>query len=127
MKRTIWYMYKDGEERAFAMTRPPERNWVALQAADGYVLVSFELELPNPADIQMGTVAVIGPYNRGIGPAPRVQRHTVESLTETLRHNFVRADGDCICHGCECSYSSHPHDQAVPWLTVLCDGSRVKL
>ncbi len=45
---------------------------------------------------------------------------------------FVRASGDCVCAWCGREYRKHPLDpyelyDGWPWLTVLCDGRRVKL
>lgn len=47
--------------------------------------------------------------------------------------NGLRADGSMICTRCNRDYFSHPMDWRVigygnvPFLNVLCDGSRVKL
>lgn len=53
--------------------------------------------------------------------------HTVETLSETLRDNYVRASGDCVCSACGATYHDHPADEVEDWLTVLCNGRRVKL
>ena len=37
MKKTIWFMWKDGEERTFAMTSPPSFEWAARQQAAGFL------------------------------------------------------------------------------------------
>lgn len=42
------------------------------------------------------------------------------------RDEFVRAGGGCEC-SCGETYHRHLHDPKEPWLTVLCDGRRVKL
>lgn len=46
----------------------------------------------------------------------------------------IRASGDCICSVCGKRYGDHPTDKVVlsaidslPFLHVLCDGTRVKL
>lgn len=130
MKRTVWYMYKLGEERDFVSTRPPETEWAKAMHLQGYILVSFEIDLPDPAHLQLGTLAALGPYRPStMGPAhpARPMVHTVESLTVTLRETFVRAEGDCACPLCSRPYREHPADEAEEWLTVLCDGRRVKL
>lgn len=44
-----------------------------------------------------------------------------------------RADGRCTCPGCGLEYRDHPQDPRVlsnagePFMTILCDGRRVKL
>lgn len=35
--------------------------------------------------------------------------------------------GNCICEICGDDYHHHAVDPRDPWLTLLCDGSRVKL
>lgn len=55
------------------------------------------------------------------------------SLTRDDVPDFVRAAGDCACTWCGKPYWKHPGDpyevtrEGVRWLTVLCDGRRVKL
>lgn len=47
--------------------------------------------------------------------------------------DYDRASGDMVCSMCDCHYHEHPLDWRligygnVPFLVVLCDGSRVKL
>jgi hypothetical protein len=47
--------------------------------------------------------------------------------------NFTRASGACVCSQCGQRYDRHPHDpyeidaNGARWLTLLCDGTRVKL
>ena len=55
-RATIWYMWKPGDERTFAMTIPPAREWAAIQKAAGYNIVSFEIELPDVAQMQLAAV-----------------------------------------------------------------------
>jgi hypothetical protein len=38
-----------------------------------------------------------------------------------------RAGGDCACEVCGRTYFRHPESRDYPFLTVLCDGSLVKL
>lgn len=127
MKRTVWYMFKPGEERDYAMTRPPSPDWAVKMDQEGFILVSFEIELPDPAHIQLGTQVVLGPYRRSMGPHSPMVAHTVGKLTDTLRKTFYRAGGDCLCMDCGEDYRHHPMDEVEKHLTVLCDGRRVKL
>ena len=47
---------------------------------------------------------------------------------EQQRAGFMHADGDAICEACSEPYCHHANDdQEGPMLTVLCDGTRVKL
>lgn len=127
MKRTIWYMYKPGEARDYVTTHPPSPAWVAIQKKDGYVLVSFEVDLPDPAQLQLGTQVMLGPHPRQHGAVVPQGVHSVEELNKTLRSLFVRASGDGLCMECGAAFEKHPIDAVEPWLTVLCDGRRVKL
>lgn len=43
------------------------------------------------------------------------------------REAFFRAGGDVFCEVCGQEYREHVDDPIDPWLTVLCDGTRVKL
>jgi hypothetical protein len=61
MKQTIWFMWKPGEKRTFVSTNPPSPEWAEIQRKDGFYMVSFDLELPDPADISMGTLARVVP------------------------------------------------------------------
>lgn len=53
--------------------------------------------------------------------------------TKDGKHEIIRASGDCICEICGKEYRRHPDDmeelsyQGLPFLQVLCDGTRVKL
>lgn len=40
---------------------------------------------------------------------------------------FYRCDGALICWDCWRPYYNHKHDPDADWLTVLCNGWRVKL
>lgn len=42
-------------------------------------------------------------------------------------HGYFRASGKSICEECDQLYSKHPVDKIEDWLTVLCNGRRVKL
>lgn len=46
MKKTIWYMAKPGEERDYAMTKPPNPWWAEECKKQGYVIFSVEVDLP---------------------------------------------------------------------------------
>jgi hypothetical protein len=54
-------------------------------------------------------------------------------LPRSRPEDMVRAGGDCVCAQCGEPYRRHAHDpyesdaSGEPWLTVLCDGRRVKL
>lgn len=41
--------------------------------------------------------------------------------------DYHLADGRCICDDCGHEYRKHPEDKRWVWLTVLCDGTVVKL
>jgi hypothetical protein len=56
MVKTIWFMWKPGEERTYALTVQPSEFWVALQKREGFNLVSFEIELPDLVDAKLGKV-----------------------------------------------------------------------
>ena len=54
--------------------------------------------------------------------------------TGGLRHSsakpdvgWLRASGSTSCEVCDELYENHPPDESYAWLTVLCDGVRVKL
>jgi hypothetical protein len=40
---------------------------------------------------------------------------------------FRRADGNSVCEACSEPYREHPEHPSDRWLTILCDGSLVKL
>lgn len=41
--------------------------------------------------------------------------------------DWVRASGLCVCPVCGKLYYDHPYLVGFEWLTLLCDGSLVKL
>jgi hypothetical protein len=47
--RTIWFMWKTGEERTYAMTTQPPSAWAEIQRNAGFFLVSINVELPDPS------------------------------------------------------------------------------
>ena len=44
-----------------------------------------------------------------------------------IKSDVIRAGGECICQMCHQPYSFHPSLAKHSWVTVLCDGSLVKL
>ena len=44
-----------------------------------------------------------------------------------LRLNFIRTEGGCLCPICGKEHRQHPVDDEMPFLHILCDGTRVKL
>lgn len=56
MKKTIWVMWKPGEERVYAMPVQPPEPWATTQKNDGYFIASFDVELPDPtvSPVQVG-------------------------------------------------------------------------
>lgn len=48
MTKTIWVMWKPGEERVYAMAVQPPEPWATRQKSDGYFIASFDVELPDP-------------------------------------------------------------------------------
>lgn len=51
-------------------------------------------------------------------------KETVERIEEG---EMYRASGDCVCPTCGKLYYDHAHLTDYEWLTILCDGSLVKL
>lgn len=51
MKKTIYYMYKPGDARDYAMTTPPSVAWAAAMAVQGFKL--FECLVDIPTDIPL--------------------------------------------------------------------------
>lgn len=51
MKKTIWYMYKPGDPRDYAMTTPPSESWAEAMHAQGFKL--FECLVDIPTDIML--------------------------------------------------------------------------
>lgn len=47
MIRTIWVMWKPGEERIYSMSNQPSEPWATAQKANGYNLASFDVSLPD--------------------------------------------------------------------------------
>jgi hypothetical protein len=57
MLKTIWFMWRPGEERTYAMTVQPDQTWAAIQKRDGFHLISFEVDIPDPTvEAKLGTV-----------------------------------------------------------------------
>lgn len=53
-----------------------------------------------------------------------------ENMAETGKFpvpDFRRASGGTICEGCAYFYRDHPSNIPHHWLTMLCDGTYVKL
>lgn len=56
MLRTFWYMWKPGEQRDYSMTVQPPKEWADIQKANGFHIVSFEVEIPDDAaEAKLGT------------------------------------------------------------------------
>lgn len=66
MLKTIWYMWKPGDERTYAMTVQPNEHWAEVQKRDGFHIVSFEVDIPDStAMAKLGTLAVVEPAHIG--------------------------------------------------------------
>ena len=46
MKKTLWYMYKPGDTRDYAMTTPPSPEWAEAMAAQGFKLFECLVDIP---------------------------------------------------------------------------------
>lgn len=46
MKKTIYYMYKPGDTRDYAMTTPPSVEWSKVMAAQGFKLFECLVDIP---------------------------------------------------------------------------------
>lgn len=42
-------------------------------------------------------------------------------------NEWTRAAGECLCPVCQHEYSRHPSMEGYEWLTILCNGTLVKL
>lgn len=51
MNKTLWYMYKPGDTRDYAMTTPPSTEWAAAMKVQGFKL--FECLVNIPHDIEL--------------------------------------------------------------------------
>jgi hypothetical protein len=60
-RRTIWYMWKPGDPRAFAMTTQPSLEWAEGCKKEGYRLINFDIDVPDAADLRRGTLAQVQP------------------------------------------------------------------
>lgn len=56
----------------------------------------------------------------------RLKAETPEQARERV-DTFGRVSGLCVCKECGFAFFSHPVETARPFLTVLCDLTRVKL
>lgn len=66
MIKTIWIMWKPGEERIYTMAIQPSEPWATTQKENGYNIVSLDVELPDPT---VSSTVVVGDlkllhYNR---------------------------------------------------------------
>lgn len=53
--------------------------------------------------------------------------HKVDDIEKRLQNDdFLRADKDCLCK-CGKPYWLHKNVEGYEWLTILCNGSLVKL
>lgn len=61
MTKTVWILWRPGEERIYTMAVQPPEPWATTQKNNGYFLASFDVELPDPtvSSIKVGQVAVI--------------------------------------------------------------------
>jgi len=61
MLKTIWIMWKPGEERVYTMAVQPSEPWATTQKDNGYFIASFDVELPDPtiSPIFVGSLKVV--------------------------------------------------------------------
>lgn len=53
---------------------------------------------------------------------------TLDQKLKADRHEWHRAGGNCVCAICGEIYYKHPYfSEPYEWLTLLCDGTLVKL
>lgn len=56
-------------------------------------------------------------------------KHTMKVpriIKRIISDDWCRAGGECICK-CGAEYNRHKNVEGYDWLTILCDGSLVKL
>jgi hypothetical protein len=63
VKKTIYYMYKPGEVRDYAMTTPPSPAWSIAMAKEGFKLFECLVDIP------MEEAVVLEGYGDEVGPA----------------------------------------------------------
>ena len=49
MTKTVWILWKPGEERVYAMAVQPAEPWATTQKENGFFIASFDVELPDPS------------------------------------------------------------------------------
>lgn len=75
MRVTIWYMYKPGDARTYAMTIPPAPEWAEIQAANGFKLFECLVDIPHEAKLEgYGDLVAEGTTEVALGPACIVHR-----------------------------------------------------
>ena len=52
MKKTIYYMYKPGDPRDYAMTTPPSVEWATAMASQGFKLFECLVDIPMDAPLE---------------------------------------------------------------------------
>lgn len=68
MTKTIWVMWRPGEERVYTMAVQPPEPWATTQKKDGYFIASFDVELPDPTV----SAVVAGPLRMKVHIADQV-------------------------------------------------------
>lgn len=119
-----WRRYDAGDYE-IRVAVPSETN--AAVSPRGAIMVNRPL-ITVPADgVAVGTVSIEKALLRRIvNRLAAVFMLVGAERDDEERRNFVRASGCCVCD-CGATYYAHVHDPFEPWLTVLCDGQRVKL
>jgi len=61
MTKTIWIMWKLGEERVYTMAVQPPEPWATTQKNNGYFIASFDVMLPDPtvSEVQAGPLRLL--------------------------------------------------------------------
>lgn len=62
MLKTLFYVYKPGEERAYSLVNPPTKAWADLLHAAGFKILEYTLDVPDEgvADARLPPGAVSG-------------------------------------------------------------------
>lgn len=61
MKKTVWILWKPGEERIYTLAVQPPEPWSTTLKSDGYFLASFDVELPDPtvSEVKAGPLKLV--------------------------------------------------------------------
>jgi hypothetical protein len=82
MIKTIWIMWKPGEERIYTMAVQPSEPWATKQKEDGFYIASFAVELPDPtvSSVKVSSVAQI----LSVIPVTLARGHIADQVVESI-------------------------------------------